>query len=105
MCRSGDILGPRRQAHIFPTKALLATTSFSKACYMQELTCNRRAYEISGLLDIPGMAWLEIHYAITGSRKCRILLIISISALWRHLRVQASGLFAIAMFLSKGLTL
>jgi hypothetical protein len=72
---------------------------------MQELTCNRRAYEISGLLDIPGVRWLEIHYAITGSRKCRILLIISISALWRHLRVQASGLFALAMFLSKGLIL
>jgi hypothetical protein len=61
MCRSGDILGPQWQAHIYPTKALLATTSFSKACYMQELTCNRRAYEISGLLDIPGVAWLEIH--------------------------------------------
>jgi hypothetical protein len=65
MCRSGDILGPRWQAHIFPTKALLATTSFSKACYMKELTCNRRAYEISGLLDIPGVAWLEISLIVS----------------------------------------
>jgi hypothetical protein len=65
MRRSGDILGPQWQAHIFPTKALLATTSFSKAFYMQELTGNRRAYEISGLLDIPGVAWLEISLIVS----------------------------------------
>ena len=32
---------------------------------MQELTCNRRAYEISGLLDIPGVAWLEISLIVS----------------------------------------
>ena len=41
-------------------KSVVGNNKFFKG-HMQELTCNRRAYEISGLLDIPGVAWLEIH--------------------------------------------
>ena len=41
-------------------KSVVGNNKFFKG-HMQELACNRRAYEISDLLDIPGAAWLEIH--------------------------------------------